>query len=87
MTRDEAIKKFYMALFRNPPGVQVGSLNWCGGVVDGLVDLGVLKVDSGFYHPLQALAEAMNLTSSSGPLTADRVANHLDAMGFKVVKK
>ncbi len=46
MTRDEAITKLYMALMRVPLGTQVNSVNWCGSVVDGLADLGVLKLEA-----------------------------------------
>lgn len=87
MTRDEARNKFYMALMRNPPETQVNSFNWCGGVVDGLVGLGVLKVDSGIRSPLEALALSISLAESSGTLTADKVAGHLEVFGFRVAKK
>lgn len=87
MTRDEATQKFYMALARTQPSAQVSSFNWCGGVADALIDLGLLKVDIGSTNPLEALALSMGLAGSSGPMTAAKVHNHLEILGFKVAKK
>jgi hypothetical protein len=78
--------EFYKALRSVPPEAQTNSYNWCGGVVDGLVDLEILKLDSVPTNPLEALALSMGSAMSSGPLTAAKVAGHLEALGFAVVK-
>lgn len=87
MTRDEATQKFYTALLYGDPGAQVNSFNWCCGVVDALIAIGLLKVDMDPTTPLEALALSMDLAGSSGPLTAAKVRGHLENLGFKVAKK
>jgi hypothetical protein len=87
MTRDEATRKLFNALMRKSPSSEVNNLNWCGAVVDGLADLEILKLDYNPDNHLEALAMSMELARSSGPLTAAKVAGHLEVMGFKVVKK
>lgn len=88
MTRDEATIAFHTGLLNSlRPGVEVNSFSWCGAVVDGLGRLGILKLDSVPDNPLEALALSMSLAQSSGPLTAAKVAGHLEVMGFSVVKK
>lgn len=89
MTRDEAAEKFCRALIRMPPEAQVNSFNWCGGIVDALIAIGVLKVDEPIYDPVQALASAMCSArdEGSGTLTAARVNAFLEQYGFKVAKK
>ena len=90
MTRDEATGKLYRQLLYMRPGTQVNSFDWCGGIVDALIDLNLLKVDADAdpLNPLQVLARSLNLaTQSLGPLTAAKVNGHLEDLGFKVVKK
>ncbi len=88
MTRDEATQKFYTALlYQKPPGAQVNSFNWCGGMVDALAAIGVLKIDVAPDNPLEALALSMVRAGVSGSLTAAKVHGYLEDLGFKVVKK
>ena len=89
MTRDEVVRKFYKTLACSPASHQVNGFDWCGGMVDALIAIGVLEVDEPIDNPMVALASAMTSArdEGSGALTAVRVSAFLDQYGFKVVKK
>ena len=84
MTRDEAITKLYMALMRVPLGTQVNSANWCGGVVDGLVDLGVLELEA--TEDKDRMSAAKYLDVVLGDQRAYAVIDILTKNGFKITR-
>ncbi len=75
------MKKFYMALIQIPPGSQVNSSNWCGGVVDGLVDLGVLKLETAEDKDRMLAADCLSGKFTTGEAQGNKWSVRIDQAG------